>query len=83
MDNIEEMLLHAHVAEVWAKAQATPPGSTVFFKWTCGGCGERVAADQDNTLHTSYLHTDCGYETRTVDGDLGFALLLKVPRGSQ
>ena len=78
MSAIEEMLLNPHVAEVWAKAQATPPNSTVFWKWTCGGCKERVASDEENILHTSYKHLDCGYETRTVDGDLGFALWSKV-----
>ena len=83
MGAIEEMFLDPHVAEVWAKAQATPPGSTVFWKWTCNGCGERAASDEENILHTSYKHSDCGYETRTVDGDLGFALLLQKHGGKQ
>lgn len=78
MDLIEEMFLDSHVAEVWAKVQNTPENSVVYYKWTCGGCGERVTSDQENSLFTSFIHLDCGHETKTVDGNLGFALLLTL-----
>mgnify|MGYP003394617454 CR=1 FL=1 len=82
MTSLETTLLDPHVREVMTKAENTPHGATIFWKWTCGGCGQRVASDEENTLHTSYKHTDpeCRYETATVDGDLGFALLIMRER---
>lgn len=76
MATIENMLLDPHVLEVLTKAESTPEGSTVYYKWTCQGCGERVTCDIPNSLYTSFLHVDCGYETLTVEGNLGFLLLI-------
>ena len=78
MDAIEEMLADPHVAEVVEKFQLRPANSTAYFKWTCGSCGERVTCDQPNSLFTSFIHEDCGYETRTQDGDLGFLLVMQL-----
>ena len=72
---IEQMLADPKTRDVIDKAYlAIQRGCIVHFKWTCSSCGERAIADEPNSLHTSWLHTDCGVETRTVDGDLGFLL---------
>lgn len=79
MNSIEAMLLDPHIGEVLAKAQEVVAGgrATIYYQWTCRGCGERVMCDDANSLYTSLTHLDCGYETPTIDGDLGFALLMK------
>ena len=73
---IEQMLSDPKTSDVIEKANsAIQRGCIVHFKWTCLGCGKRAIADEPNSLHASWLHTDCGVETRTVDGDLGFLLI--------
>lgn len=76
-DRADEMLRDPHVREVNLNAieQVTATGGQVYFKWTCGGCGERALANNPNSLHTSFKHEECGYTTRTEDGDLGFLLM--------
>ena len=68
-----DILQDKHVAEVLQRVlEVISRGGKVFFKWTCGGCRERAATEEVNTLHTSWVHEDCGYETATVNEDLGF-----------
>lgn len=38
-------------------------GAVTFFKWTCAGCGDRVTANEPNTVLTQALHEDCGHTT--------------------
>lgn len=38
-------------------------GAQTFFKWTCSGCGDRVTANEPNTVLTKALHEDCGVIT--------------------
>lgn len=38
-------------------------GAVTFFKWTCTGCGDRVTANEPNTVLTKALHEDCGAVT--------------------
>lgn len=33
--------------------------AAVFFKWTCGACGERVTTETPNVIYTSGEHQDC------------------------
>lgn len=66
-----------HIQGIFRKAgEILSMGGRVWFKWTCVGCGERVTCDQENELHTSYIHEDCGAETDTLDGDIGIMALL-------
>lgn len=37
-------------------------GGTIFQKWTCQGCGQRVTGDNPNTL-TAYGQCQCGHVT--------------------
>ena len=78
MSAIDDLLADQHVREVREQALATPQSSVFYYKWTCGGCGKRAISDIPFMLNTSYRHVEegCGYETRTVDGDLGFLLLI-------
>lgn len=76
-EHINRLLSDPHVSEVLGKAdEAISQGGSVYFKWTCRGCGERATSEDRNGLHPAYLHEDCGYTTDTVDGDLGFVLVL-------
>lgn len=73
-----EMMNDPHVMDVVRKANALiREGGTVYFKWTCQACGQRATCVEPNALHTSYLHEDCGAETKTINGDLGFLLVIK------
>lgn len=44
-------------------------GCTTFWKWTCGGCGERVTANEPDTVLTMAMHEEkldgspCGFIT--------------------
>ena len=76
---ISELYADPHTADVIAKADYVMSlGSTVFFKWTCGGCGERVTCSTPDTLFTSFAHEDCGYVTKTIDGNLGFLVVTEL-----
>ena len=78
---VSRTILNPHVKEILAKAeQLLQEGCTILFKWTCGGCGQRVTSDQVNEVHCSYIHDEdgCNYTTETVQGDLGFAVLKLV-----
>jgi hypothetical protein len=48
-------------------------GGTVYQKWTCEACGERVVANEANVFHTSMTHEDCpsdaGHVTLTPKGN--------------
>ena len=84
LTEIDRMLTDAHVIEVVSKAQQVlEHGSEVYYKWTCRGCGERAIANQPNALRASWLHEDCGYITKTVDGDLGFLLVIAPKLGEK
>lgn len=73
MNNLDALLSDAHAMEVKEKADWwIERGWKVYFKWTCAGCGDRAVADTANSLHTSYRHDECGHETPTIEGDLGF-----------
>ncbi len=77
MIHLKDMLRDPHVQGVIARSWRRPDFSTVYFQWTCGGCGERVTCEDADSLYTSFNHEACGYETPTVDGDLGFKLTLR------
>lgn len=78
-DRIDELLSDQHIKTILEKAgTARSQGMTVLFKWTCGFCGERVTSEQENDLYASYLHEDCGRETRTIEGELGFAVMFTI-----
>lgn len=74
---IEEMLLDSYVLDVLSKAnEYIKNGGKIFFKWTCKSCGERATSSESNGLHHSYSHDECGYTTKTIEGDLGFLLIV-------
>ena len=78
---VARTMLNPHVKEILVKAEPLLKGGCeILFKWTCGGCGERITSDQVNEVHCSYIHDEdgCGYTTETVQGDLGFAVLKLV-----
>ena len=56
--------------------QLIDKGATILFKLTCQKCGDRFYATEPNGLYLYYTHEDCGYNTDTIDGDLGFSVLL-------
>jgi len=86
-ERISELKADPHVNEVLAKAHELlqagklhslvvgPSLWTILWKWTCQHCGDRVTSEQPNDLYAYYLHEDCGHETKTIDGDLGFAVM--------
>lgn len=78
-ERINEMLSDSHVSKTLEKAdQALQHGMTILWKWTCSHCGERVTSEQENDLYAYYIHEDCGHDTKTVHGDLGFAVMFSV-----
>lgn len=48
-------------------------GATVYQKWTCDACGERVMSNEANIFHTEMHHEDCvvdpGHLTKTPTGN--------------
>lgn len=61
-------------------------GALTYFKWTCGGCGERVTANDPNTVLTKAKHeekgdgTPCGYITDTTITGGNFMFILRAGR---
>lgn len=83
-ENLEKLLSDPHVMEVVERAHASREmGATVYFKWTCRGCGERATVNKANTLTASFIHEDCGYLTRAEDGDLGLLTIFTPGRRGQ
>ena len=66
-------------------AKVIEEGGTVFFKWTCGGCGERVTSNEPNTFTTTCLHEEkadgsrCGYVTNTLLTGGNYVTVTGVP----
>ncbi len=60
------------------KALALYPDAQVFFKWTCGKCDSRQTFEKPNTLHSSGICEECGYETRIIAG--GYDFVISVPK---
>lgn len=54
-------------------------GATVFFKWTCDACGQRVMFGKKNTLYMRGEHSDCpvqpGFTTDLVERGCNFMLI--------
>lgn len=45
-------------------------GNTVYFKYTCEGCGERVVSDQPNSYHLEGYTCSCGHLTKPTVGGI-------------
>lgn len=72
MNTVEQVLADPHIQSIlMMDFDIMKRGGQARFKWTCRGCGERVVSDNQDGLHTSYIHDDCGVETDTLDGDIG------------
>ena len=48
------------IVVMMSEALAKNPNTKVYVKWTCPQCGERCISGTPNTVHTSYMHEDCG-----------------------
>jgi hypothetical protein len=57
---------------------ATKRGMTIFQKWTCDGCGDRVTANTPNKFTTQGLHEDCGFITDIKKKGCGFMALFST-----
>jgi hypothetical protein len=55
-------------------------GGTVFQKWTCSGCGQRITAKQANTL-TGHGHCeDCGAITDIEKAGCNYSMMFSIGR---
>lgn len=65
------------VAEAIAKAEELiSKGATVFIKFTCEKCGNRLGFDEPNRLYTTGSCDKCGHVTEIKK--CGFAVIFKV-----
>jgi hypothetical protein len=46
-----------------AVPEAIARGATIFQKWTCEACGDRVTGSTPNQLYRFGKHDDCGHIT--------------------
>jgi hypothetical protein len=54
-------------------------GATVYQKWTCAKCGERVTANNPNTFTARATHDDCGgAETDIVQSGCNYVVIMAV-----
>ncbi len=53
-------------------------GDTVFQKWTCAKCGERVTANAENTFTARGSHDDCGGETDLVQSGCNYMVIRRL-----
>lgn len=51
-------------------------GATVYFKYTCAGCGERRMFDVPNTVYRTARCEDCGHVTDLEEQGVGYMLVL-------
>jgi hypothetical protein len=50
-------------------------GCTVFFKWTCGGCGARQTFDTPNVLYTRGKCEECDHVTDLRESGCNYLLV--------
>jgi hypothetical protein len=62
-------------------AKVIADGGTIFFKWTCAGCGDRVTATEPNTFTPFSEHDDCGHITNTLKTGGNYLAITGVSAG--
>lgn len=55
-------------------------GATTYQKWTCAGCGERVTANEPDTVYRTAKHEDCGHVTDIEARGCNFLFILRAGR---
>lgn len=58
--------------------QAVADGAVVYQKWTCGGCGGRLTANNPNTFCPLLLCEECGHMTDVKTTGCNFLMILGV-----
>jgi len=52
----------------------------VFFKFTCEKCKERCIFDEPNILYEIGICSECGHETRVLDGGMMVEIRLEAKK---
>lgn len=54
-------------------------GGTVYQKWSCGGCGSRITANNPNTFTIKGHCEDCGHVTDILATGCNYLAVIPVP----
>lgn len=54
--------------------RTSPPGTAIFQKWTCVGCGERVTGNEPNKLCELGHHEECGAITNIRETGCNYSI---------
>lgn len=67
------------LATIQRKAEALiASGATIYQKWTCDGCGERLTTSKPNTLYSRAQCEHCGTITDIAAKGCGFLLVASL-----
>lgn len=70
--------------EVAATAQANmEAGGTIYQKWTCRGCGQRLTMEVPNKFYKVGSCEECGAETDLVETGCNYLLVWERDKGDQ
>jgi hypothetical protein len=70
--------------EVVAQAEALiARGATVYFKFTCSGCGSRQMFDIPNTVYKTGSCEECGAITNIEETGCGFLMHYDLTKGAE
>lgn len=53
-------------------------GGTVFMKWTCGGCGQRLTSTTPNVLFEKATCGDCGHVTDITKTGCNYSVMMTL-----
>ena len=58
-----ELKDHSFGSIIRAMAKHVANGHTVYLKWTCAGCGQRLGSEEPNAVHRYMKCEECGTVT--------------------
>ncbi len=64
-------------AETAARA-AVASGSTIFQKWTCGGCGKRITGNNKNFFAVEGHCEECNHTTDLLTAGCGYSEIREI-----
>jgi hypothetical protein len=66
------------IAAVQQILRTSPPGTAIYQKWTCIGCGERVTGNTPNELFELGHHQDCGRITNIRETGCNYSVHMAI-----
>lgn len=74
----EEVLNHPFYEVVGKATDLIKRGATVYQKFTCGGCGNRLTMDVANTFYKTGTCDNCEYVTNIEEAGCNYLIMFEA-----